>query len=121
MSRPLRLELSGGLYHVTSRGARSEDIYLDDADREIWLDTVAHCCERYNRAIHAWCQLSNHYHRVVETAEANLSAGMRQLNGVCTQKVNRRHHRVGHVFQGRYKAILVERESCLLELALCRP
>ena len=116
MSRPLRLELSGGLYHVTSRGDRREDIYLDDTDREIWLDTVAHCCERYNWAIHAWCQMSNHYHLVVETAEANLSAGMRQLNGVYTQKVNRRHNRVGHVFQGRYKAILVERDSYLLEL-----
>ena len=116
MSRPLRLELCGGLYHVTSRGDRREDIYADSTDREVWLDTLAQCCERYNWAIHAWCQMSNHYHLVIETAEANLSAGMRQLNGVYTQKVNRRHQRVGHVFQGRFKAILVERDSYLLEL-----
>ena len=117
MSRPLRLELAGGLYHVTSRGDRREDIYADDTDRVAWLDVLSECCERFNWAIHAWCQMSNHYHVVVETPEANLSAGMRQLNGVYTQKVNRRHHRVGHVFQGRFKGILVERDSYLLELA----
>ena len=117
MSRPLRLELAGGLYHVTSRGDRREDIYADDTDRLAWLEVLTQCCERFNWAIHAWCQMSNHYHIVVETPEANLSAGMRQLNGVYTQKVNRRHHRVGHVFQGRFKGILVERDSYLLELA----
>ena len=117
MSRPLRIELAGGLYHVTSRGDRSEDIYHDDADRLAWLDVLAQCCERFNWAIHAWCQMSNHYHLIVETVEGNLSAGMRQLNGVYTQSVNRRHRRVGHVFQGRYKAILVERDSYLLELS----
>lgn len=117
MSRPLRLEFSGALYHVTSRGDRREDIYADDSDREAWLDTLSQCCERFNWAIHAWCQMTNHYHLIVETAEANLSAGMRQLNGVYTQKVNRRHNRVGHVFQGRFKGILVERDSYLLELA----
>ena len=117
MSRPLRLELAGGLYHVTSRGDRRDDIYADDTDRLAWLEVLTQCCERFNWAIHAWCQMSNHYHIVVETPEANLSAGMRQLNGVYTQKVNRRHHRVGHVFQGRFKGILVERDSYLLELA----
>ena len=116
MSRPLRLEFSGALYHVTSRGDRREDIYHDDVDRALWLDTLAQCCERFNWAIHAWCQMSNHYHLVIETAEGNLSAGMRQLNGVYTQAHNRRHQRVGHVFQGRYKAILVDRDSYLLEL-----
>lgn len=117
MSRPLRIELAGGLYHVTSRGDRREDIYQDDADREVWLRLLAQCCERFNWAIHAWCQMSNHYHLIIETPEGNLSAGMRQLNGVYTQLVNRRHGRVGHVFQGRYKGILVERDSYLLELA----
>jgi len=91
MSRPLRLELCGGLYHVTSRGDRREDIYDDDTDRLAWLEILAQCCERYNWAVHAWCQMSNHYHLVIETAGANLSAGMRQLNGVYTQNVNRRH------------------------------
>jgi len=62
MSRPLRLELSGGLYHVTSRGNRREDIYHDDTDRETWLETLAHCCERDHWVIHSWCQMSNHYH-----------------------------------------------------------
>ncbi|MDX2218808.1 MAG: transposase [Burkholderiales bacterium] len=117
MSRPLRLELSGGLYHVTSRGDRREDIFVDDDDRLIWLDVLAHCCERFNWAIHAWCLMDNHYHLVIETPEANLSAGMRQLNGVYTQRFNRRHGRVGHVFQGRFKGILVEKDSYLLELA----
>ncbi|MFN0037949.1 MAG: REP-associated tyrosine transposase [Burkholderiales bacterium] len=117
MSRPLRLELSGGLYHVTSRGDRREDIYLDDLDRETWLEVLSQVCERYHWAIHAWCQMTNHYHLVIETPEGNLSAGMRQLNGVYTQKVNSRHRRVGHVFQGRFKGILVERDSYLLELA----
>ena len=116
MSRPLRLEFSGALYHVTSRGDRREDIYHDDVDRALWLDTLAQCCERFNWAIHSWCQMSNHYHLLIETSEGNLSAGMRQLNGVYTQAHNRRHQRVGHVFQGRYKAILVDRDSYLLEL-----
>ena len=62
MSRPLRLEIAGGLYHVTSRGDRREDIFLDDTDRELWLTTLTQCCERINWAIHAWCQMSNHYH-----------------------------------------------------------
>jgi putative transposase len=117
MSRPLRLELSGGLYHVTSRGDGREDIYLSDADRLAWLEVFGQVCKRFNWVCHAWCQMSNHYHLLIETPEANLSKGMRQLNGVYTQRFNRAHARVGHVFQGRYKAILVERDSYLLELA----
>ena len=117
MSRPLRLEIAGGLYHVTSRGDRRENIYRDDTDRLAWLTILAQTCERYNWRIHAWCQMSNHYHLIIETVEGNLSAGMRQLNGVYTQDTNRRHRLSGHVFQGRYKAILVERESYLLELS----
>lgn len=117
MARPLRLELAGGLYHVTSRGDGQEDIYLSDADREVWLEVFAQVCKRFNWVCHAWCQMGNHYHLLVETPEANLSKGMRQLNGVYTQRFNRMHGRAGHVFQGRYKAILVERDSYLLELA----
>jgi REP element-mobilizing transposase RayT len=117
MSRPLRLELAGGLYHVTSRGDRREDIYFNDGDRLAWLETLSQVCTRFNWRCHAWCQMTNHYHVVVETAEGNLSLGMRQLNGVYTQWINRTHKRVGHVFQGRYKAILVEKDSYLLELA----
>jgi putative transposase len=99
------------LYHVTSLGDRREDIYLDDFDREIWLDVLRQVCERYHWAIHASCHITYHYHLVVETAGANLSAGMRQLNGVYNQKVNSRHRRVGHVFQGRFTGIPVERCS----------
>jgi len=117
MSRPLRLELAGGLYHVTSRGDGREDIYLNDADRRMWLDVFGQVCKRFNWVCHAWCQMSNHYHLLIETPEANLAQGVRQLNGVYTQRFNRAHGRVGHVFQGRYKAILVERDSYLLELA----
>lgn len=117
MARPLRIELSGGLYHVTSRGDRREDIYLSDADRENWLELFAQVCARFNWICHAYCLMTNHYHLVIETPEGNLSKGMRQLNGVYTQMVNRAHGRVGHVFQGRYKAILVEKDSYLLELA----
>lgn len=117
MSRPLRLELAGGLYHVTSRGDRREDIFLNDDDRASWLAILAQVCERHNWICHAWCQMSNHYHLVVETVEGNLSQGMRQLNGVYTQSMNRKHRRVGHVFQGRYKAIIVEKDAYLLELA----
>lgn len=117
MARPLRLELSGGLYHVTSRGDGREDIYLSDSDRQIWLEVLGQVCGRFNWVCHAWCQMTNHYHLLIETPEANLAEGMRQLNGVYTQRFNRAHGRVGHVFQGRYKAILVERDSYLLELA----
>ena len=117
MTRPLRIELAGGVYHVTSRGDRRENIYFCDADRWVWLELLGKVCERFNWMCHAWCQMSNHYHIVVETVEGNLSQGMRQLNGVYTQHINSAYQRVGHVFQGRYKSILVEKESYLLELA----
>ncbi len=117
MSRPLRIELAGGLYHVTSRGDRREDIYGDDVDRVKWLALLGEVCARFNWRCHAYCLMSNHYHIVVETVEGNLSKGMRQLNGVYTQYFNRAHDRIGHVFQGRYKAILVEKDNYLMELA----
>ncbi len=113
----LPTEFAGDLYHVTSRGDRREDIYLDDADRVAWLENLGSVCERFNWTCHAYCLMTNHYHVVVETVEGNLAKGMRQLNGVYTQFINRTHQRVGHVFQGRYKAILVEKDTYLLELA----
>jgi len=116
MTRPLRIEFPGGLYHLTSRGDRREAIYLDAEDRRAWLAIFGKVCERFNWVCQAWCQMSNHYHIVVETVEGNLSQGMRQLNGVYTQRFNRTHHRVGHVFQGRYRAVMVEKDSYLLEL-----
>ena len=117
MARPLRLEFAHALYHVTSRGDRREDIYHDDADRQAWLGVLAQVCKRFNWTVHAYCLMSNHYHLLVETPDANLSAGMRQLNGVYTQLTNRAHGRVGHVFQGRFKAIVVDKDNYLLELA----
>ena len=117
MARPLRLEYAGALYHVTSRGDRREDIFFDDDDREAWLALFARVCSRFNWRCHAWCLMDNHYHIVIETIEGNLSQGMRQLNGVYTQQSNRKHGLFGHRFQGRYKAILVEKESYLLELS----
>ena len=118
MGRAIRIEFAGALYHVTSRGDRREDIYADDTDRLRFLEVLGHVCDTYNWVCHSYCLMSNHYHLVVETAEGNLSKGMRQLNGFYSQSYNRRHQKVGHVFRGRYKAILVEKESYLLEL--CR-
>jgi len=118
MARPLRIEYPGAVYHVTSRGDGREDIYLTDQDREQFLEVLAHVIDRHGWRCHAWCLMSNHYHLMIETPKGNLGQGMRQLNGVYTQRFNRKHNRVGHVFQGRYKAILIEKDAHLLEL--CR-
>ena len=118
MARPLRLEIAGAIYHLTSRGNARQKVFLSDADRELFLKTLSWVVNRYGWICHAYCLMANHYHLLIETPKANLSIGMRQLNGIYTQSFNRRHKRVGHLFQGRFKAILVERESHLLEL--CR-
>ena len=102
---------------MTSRGDGQEAIYLDDTDREIYLEVLENVQHRFNWTIHAYCLMTNHYHLLVETPDSNLAKGMRQLNGVYTQGFNRRHKRVGHVYQGRYKAILVQNENYLLELS----
>jgi len=117
MARPLRIEYVGALYHITSRGDRREDIFLDDKDRDSWLQTLEQVCARFNWVVHAYCQMTNHYHLLVETPDGNLSRGMRQFNGQYTQHFNRHHRLVGHLFQGRYKAILVQKEAYLLALA----
>ncbi|MFC6672069.1 transposase [Marinobacterium aestuariivivens] len=117
MARPLRLQFAGALYHVTSRGNRRESIYETDEDRSLFLGVLDDVCEAFNWICHAYCLMGNHYHLLIETPEGNLCHGMRQLNGVYTQRFNRHHSRVGHVFQGRYKAILVEKGAYLLELA----
>ncbi|MCH7937051.1 MAG: transposase [Proteobacteria bacterium] len=116
MSRPLRIEFPGALYHLTARGNARADIFVDDADRRNFLSVLERTVERCGWLCHAYCLMSNHYHLLVETPQANLSRGMRHLNGVYSQRFNRAHGRVGHVFQGRYKAILVEKEAHLLEL-----
>ena len=116
MTRPLRLEFPGALYHVTSRGDRQGNIYRDNADRTVWLEILAKVCARHNFVVHSFCQMTNHYHLMIETADANLSQGMRHLNGLYSQYFSRRYDLAGHLFQGRYKAILVQKERHLLEL-----
>ncbi len=117
MARPLRIEYGGALYHVTSRGDRQEPIYEDDEDRRAFLTVLGHVVERFGWVCYAYCLMGNHYHLVVETPKGNLSKGMRQLNGVFTQVSNRRHGKVGHVFQGRYKAILIDKNAYWLEVS----
>ena len=117
MARPLRLEFPNASYHITSRGNGREDIFLTDDDHTLFLAVLAEVWARFNWRVHAYCLMSNHYHLLAETPDANLSKGMRQINGVYTQRFNRAHQRVGHVLQGRYKAILVEKEAYLIELA----
>ena len=118
MARPIRIEYDGAVYHVTARGNARRRIYKDDVDRVSFLDTLVEVNRKYNWLCHAYCLMDNHYHLVIETPDGNLSKGMRQVNGVYTQSFNRRHRRVGHIFQGRYKAVLIEKESHLLEV--CR-
>ncbi|PJA58762.1 MAG: hypothetical protein CO164_00925 [Rhodocyclales bacterium CG_4_9_14_3_um_filter_68_10] len=118
MARPLRIEFPGAVYHLTARGDRQGEIFADDEDRREFLDLFGREVEQQRWVCYAWCLMPNHYHLVVETPEPNLVTGMRRLNGAYTQRFNRRHERVGHVFQGRYKAIVVDRDSYLLEL--CR-
>jgi len=117
MARPLRIEFPGALYHVTSRGNARQRVFLDDEDRETFLATLAWVVARFRWCCHAYCLMGNHVHLLIETPQPNLSRGMRQLNGVYTQRFHRRHRTVGHLFQGRFQAILVEQEGYLLELA----
>lgn len=118
MARQLRIEYPGAVYHVTSRGNGRSAIYFDDDDRDHFLNILHLVNKRYGWLCHAYCLMGNHYHLMIETPGGNLSKGMRHLNGVYTQWYNRRHGLVGHLFQGRFKAILVEKDSYLLQL--CR-
>jgi REP element-mobilizing transposase RayT len=117
MARPLRIEFPGALYHITVRGDRQEPIYEDNLDRQHFVELLGEVIMQWNWVCHAYCLMNNHYHLLIETPDGNLSKGMRQLNGVYTQSSNRRHKRAGHLFQGRYKAILVDRDAYFLELA----
>jgi len=118
MVRPLRIEYPGAVYHITSRGDRREPIAKDDEDRALFLETVGQAVHRFDARVWAYCLMGNHYHLVLHTRKANLSRLMRQINGVYTQSFNRRHALSGHLFQGRFKAILVDSDSYLLEV--CR-
>lgn len=118
MARPLRIEYPGAVYHVTTRGNEKKPIYKDDQDRENFLFILDKVNKRYNWLCHAFCLMDNHFHLLIETPDANLCIGMRQLNGVYTQAFNKRHRRAGHLYQGRYRAILIQKDSHLLEV--CR-
>jgi REP element-mobilizing transposase RayT len=114
----LRIDFPGALYHVTSRGDRREPIYRDDEDRRCQLAVLDEACSRFGADVLAHCLMGNHYHLVLQAHEGRLSQFMRHFNGVYTQAFNRRHGLVGHLFQGRFKAVLVDGESYLV--ALCR-
>lgn len=118
MARPLRIEFDGAVYHVTSRGKERKAVFKDDRDRELFLTTLAQVDQRFHWICHAYCLMDNHYHLVIETADANLSKGMRQLNGVYTQAFNRLHRRVGNLFQGRQGHIAAEGEPFFRGLPL---
>ena len=118
MARPLRLQFPGGIYHVTARGNDRRPIFEDDDDRARFLIVLASIVARYHVLCHAYCLMGNHYHLLLETPEANLSLAMRQLNGVYTQRFNRRHERCGHLLQGRFGAQLVAQDAYLWEV--CR-
>jgi REP element-mobilizing transposase RayT len=111
MARPLRIEYPGAVYHVMARGNRGRSIFRDDQDRERFLETLGEACEKTGWRVHAYVLMVNHYHLLVETPEGNLVAGMKWLQGAYTQRHNRRHKVFGHLFQGRYKAVVIDGQS----------
>ncbi len=116
MSRPLRLDHAGAFWHVTARGNERREIFRDDADRREFLAVLARTVSLFRWRLHAYVLMDNHYHLGFETPEPTLSRGMKQLNGLYTQRFNRRHGRCGHLFQGRFHAVLVQKDAHFLEL-----
>ncbi|MDX8404694.1 MAG: transposase [Mariprofundus sp.] len=116
MARPLRLEYPGAVYHITSRGNAQADIFLTDSDRLLFMQMLKEEIEQQQWHCYAYCLMDNHYHVLIETPEGNLVRGMQRLNGRYTQHFNHRHQRVGHVFQGRYRSILVQKGPYFQEL-----
>jgi REP element-mobilizing transposase RayT len=117
MTRPLRIQFPGALYHITARGNAKGNIFLNKDDFNDFLTILCKVTKRYHLLIHSYCLMHNHYHLLLETPEGNLSQGIRQLNGTYTQYFNKKYQRVGHLLQGRFKSILVEKENYLLELS----
>lgn len=117
MSRPLRIEYPGAVYHVISRGNAGQDIFITNHDRQKFLHWLEDTVKIHNLLIHAYCLMGSHYHLLVETPDGNLSKAMRDLNGNYTQSFNYFHERKGHLMQGRYKAYVIEKEAYLLEVA----
>ncbi|HPA19731.1 MAG TPA: transposase [Verrucomicrobiae bacterium] len=116
MARPIRVEFEGALYHVTARGNERREIFRGDADREMFLRTLAEAIERFGLILRGWCLMPNHYHLILETPLGNLSRAMGWLQTAYTIRFNHRHHRSGHLFQGRFKAHLVDTEAYGMEL-----
>jgi len=116
MARPLRIEFPGAVYHVTSRGNERRSIFRSDTDRKAFLRFLATATSRFGWSVTAWVLMSNHIHLVVQTPEPNLSRGMQWLNGSYAAWFNHRHDRSGHLFQGRFKAFLIEKESYFAEV-----
>jgi len=116
MSRPLRIAYPGAWYHVMNRGRRAEAIFSDPRDYSAFIDLLKDTSEAWNVRIASYCLMPNHYHLLLQTPEANISRVMRHLNGVYTQRFNRRHRCDGQLFRGRYKSILVSGDSYLLQL-----
>jgi putative transposase len=108
MARKLRVQYPGGIYHVINRGDRREPIFKDDADRKLFLQTLGETCQKTGWCVHAFCLMPNHFHLVIETPQPNLVAGMKWLLGTYTGRFNRRHKLFGHLFSGRYKALVVD-------------
>jgi REP element-mobilizing transposase RayT len=116
MARPIRVEYANAVYHVTARGNERKAIYRDDVDRRRFLETVEQTVERFAVVIHAYCLMPNHYHLLMQTPRANLSAAAGWLQTTYSVRFNRRHRRSGHLFQGRFKAHLVEEDAYAREL-----
>ncbi|MEA3332287.1 MAG: transposase [Pseudomonadota bacterium] len=117
MARPLRIEYPGAYYHVTSRGNERKDIFWSSQDRRKFLSYLESAVVRYGATIHAWTLMSNHYHLLIETPSGNLSQIMRHINGAYTTYFNVKQQRSGHLFQGRYKAILIDADNYATELS----
>jgi REP element-mobilizing transposase RayT len=115
MARPLRIEYPDAWYHVMNRGRRGEAIFADERDYAMFTELLQETSEMWNIRISAYCLMSNHYHMLVQTPEANISRSMRHLNGVYTQRYNSRHRCDGQLFRGRYKSILIDTDSYLLQ------
>ncbi len=116
MARPLRIEFPGAVYFITCNGNANQNVFLDSEDGKSWIEVFERVCTRFDWDCFAYCLMGNRYMIVVETPEANLSKGMRQLNGIYTQSFNRRHKSGGHLFQGRFKSILVQKNKYLADL-----
>ncbi len=108
MARRLRLQYPGAIYHVMNRGDRREPIFHDDHDRTRFLETLEEACAKADWQVHAYCLMLNHFHLVLETPGGNLVAGMKWFLGTYTSRFNRRHQLFGHLFSGRYKAVIVD-------------